>query len=137
MNTAPRMDPFLPCSSHHFESNLRPVVLSRRSTQGVERSTTSSTTSSSNSTTDTSTPPSPNEIRASLTARRAARPRTRYVQDADGFLSGIHPILTWGRNYHRNNPPAVASGSNNAQGNGLADTLSGRISNYFIFILIA
>jgi len=35
------MDPFLPCSSYHFERNVRSVVLERRSTQGTDRSTSS------------------------------------------------------------------------------------------------
>lgn len=130
----PRMDPFLPCSSHHFESHLRPMVLARRSAQGTDRST-----SSANSTTNTSTPTSPNEMRP-FSSRRAGRPRTRYIQDPDSFLSGIHPILTWGRN-HRNNT-ATTSASNNAQattgqGSGLSDPiLTGHISNlhgFYVF----
>lgn len=126
-DTSPRVDPFLPCNSHHFESNLRPMVLARRNTQGTDRSTSSA--SNINTTTDNSTPTSPNEPRP-YTGRR--RPRTRYVPDAEAFLSGIHPILTWGRN-HRNNT-ATTSASNNVQGAGqagvlLADTLAGQISN--------
>lgn len=122
------MDPFLPCSSHHFESNLRPVVLARRPTQGMERST--SSTTSGNSTTDTSTPTSPIEVRA-FSARRSGRPRARFIQESDGFplTAGIHPVLTWGRN--RNNV-AATSGSNNAQGSGLSDIIAGQMSKYFI-----
>jgi hypothetical protein len=90
-DSTPRMDPFLPCSSHHFESTSRPMVIARRSAQGSDRST--SSTTSGSSTTDTSSPTSPNEVR-SFTSRRASRPRTRFV---DGFMSGIHPILSWGR----------------------------------------
>ncbi|XP_022176814.1 large proline-rich protein bag6-A isoform X1 [Myzus persicae] len=124
-DSTPRMDPFLPCSSHHFEPNLRPVVLARRSTQGTDRSTSSAT--SGNSTTDTSSPTSPNEVR-SFTSRRPGRSRTRYLQDSDAMMSGIHPILTWGR--QRNNT-ATTSASNIAQatgqGSSLTDALAGQI----------
>jgi len=54
----PRMDPFLPCSSRHFEPNTRPILRARRFTQGTNRSTSSAT--SGNPTTDTSSPASPN-----------------------------------------------------------------------------
>eukprot|EP00102_Acyrthosiphon_pisum_P010274 XP_008178543.1 PREDICTED: large proline-rich protein bag6-B isoform X2 [Acyrthosiphon pisum] len=124
-DSTPRMDPFLPCSSHHFESNLRPMVLARRSAQGTDRSTSSAT--SGNSTTDTSSPTSPNEVR-SFTSRRPGRSRTRYVQESDGMMSGIHPILTWGR--QRNNT-ATTSANNIAQATGqgtsLTDALAGQI----------
>ncbi|XP_025206155.1 large proline-rich protein bag6-B isoform X2 [Melanaphis sacchari] len=124
-DTSPRMDPFLPCSSHHFESNLRPMVLARRSTQGSDRSTSSAT--SGNSTTDTSSPTSPNEART-FPSRRPGRSRTRYMQEHDTILSGIHPILTWGR--HRNNT-ATTSASNTTQattqGSSLTDALAGHI----------
>lgn len=124
-DSTPRMDPFLPCSSHHFESNLRPMVLARRSAQGTDRSTSSAT--SGNSTTDTSSPTSPNEVR-SFTSRRPGRSRTRYVQESDGMMSGIHPILTWGR--QRNN--TTTSSANNiaqatGQGTSLTDALAGQI----------
>jgi len=132
----PRMDPFLPCSSHHFESTLRPMVF-RRSAQGTDRSTSSAT--SGNSTTDTSSPTSPNEVR-SFTSRRPGRSRTRYVQESDGIMSGIHPILTWGR--QRNNT-ATTSANNFAQptvqATSITDALAGQISNFpyvFIFIII-
>lgn len=132
-DTTPRMDPFLPCNSHHFESNLRPMVLARRNTQSTDRST--SSTSNINTTVDNSTPTSPNEVR-SFPVRRPGRPRTRYVPDSEGFLSDIHPILTWGRN-HRNST-ATTSASNNAQAAGqgggfLADTLAGQISNVLCY----
>lgn len=120
------MDPFLPCNSHHFEPNLRPVVLARRSAQGTDRSSSSAT--SGNSTTDTSSPTSPNEVR-SFTSRRPGRSRTRYFHDADGIMSSINPILTWGR--VRNNT-ATTSASNIAQATGqgsLTDALAGQISN--------
>jgi len=126
------MDPFLPCSSHHFEQNLRPVVLARRSAQGTDRSTSSAT--SGNSTTDTSSPTSPNEVR-SFTSRRPGRSRTRYLQEPDGIISGIHPILTWGR--QRNN--TVTTSLNNiaqatGQGSSLTDALAGQLSNFsFVF----
>jgi len=127
------MDPFLPCSSHHFESNLRPMVLARRSAQGTDRSTSSAT--SGNSTTDTSSPTSPNEVR-SFTSRRPGRSRTRYVQESDGMMSGIHPILTWGR--QRNN--TTTSSANNiaqatGQGTSLTDALAGQISNFLYVFL--
>jgi hypothetical protein len=122
------MDPFLPCSSHHFESNLRPMVLARRSTQGTDRSTSSAT--SGNSTTDTSSPTSPNEAR-SFPSRRLGRSRSRYAQESDTIMAGVHPILTWGR--HRNNT-ATTSASNitqaTTQGTSLTDALAGQISNY-------
>jgi len=128
------MDPFLPCSSHHFESTLRPMVLSRRSTQGTERSTSSANNGGGSTAVDNSTPTS-NEIR-SLPVRRSGRPRARYVPDSEAFLSGIHPILTWGRN-HRNNT-ATTSASNNVQatgqGNGISNVLVGQISNFFLLI---
>ncbi|CAH1726122.1 large proline-rich protein bag6-B isoform X2 [Aphis gossypii] len=124
-DVTPRMDPFLPCSSHHFESNFRPMVLARRSTQGTDRSTSSAT--SGNSTTDTSSPTSPNEGR-SFPSRRPGRSRTRYLPDPEAIISGIHPILTWGR--HRNNT-ATTSASNNSQattqGSSLTDALAGQI----------
>lgn len=109
---SPRMDPFLPCNSHHFESNLRPMVLARRSTQGTDRSTSSAT--SGNSTTDTSTPTSPNEMRP-FSVRRSGRPRARYVPDADGFLAGIHPIVAWGRN-QRNINAVITNSQATGQG---------------------
>lgn len=123
------MDPFLSCNSHHFDPNLRPVVVARRTAQGTDRSTSSAT--SGNSTTDTSSPTSPNEVR-SFTSRRPGRSRTRYLHDADGIMSGIHPILTWGRQI---NNTAATSASNIAQhiaqrGN-LTDSLAGQISNFF------
>lgn len=126
------MDPFLPCSSHHFESNLRPMVLARRSAQGTDRSTSAA---SGNSNTDTSSPTSPIEVR-SFTSRRPGRSRTRYVQESDGLLSGIHPILTWGR--QRNN--TTMSSANNiaqatGQGTSLTDALAGQISNFsYVFL---
>lgn len=127
LDNSPRIDPFLPCSSHHFESNLRPLVVARRA-QGLDRSTSSAT--SGNSTTDTS-PTSPNEIRV-FTSRRPGRQRARYVQDSDGIIAGIHPVLTWARN-NRNNA-ATTSASNIAQaagqGSSLTDTLAGQISNF-------
>ncbi|KAL4122331.1 hypothetical protein QTP88_014681 [Uroleucon formosanum] len=123
-DSTPRMDPFLPCSSHHFESNLRPMVLARRPAQGIDRSTSAA---SGNSNTDTSSPTSPIEVR-SFTSRRPGRSRTRYVQESDGLLSGIHPILTWGR--QRNN--TTTSSANNiaqatGQGTSLTDALAGQI----------
>lgn len=123
------MDPFLPCSSHHFESNLRPMVLARRSTQGTDRSSSSNTNGSS--ATDTSTPTSPNEIRP-FSVRRSGRPRTRYVQDSEGYLSGIHPILTWGRTHRTNAATTAASNNTNGGGltGGISDTLAGQISNF-------
>jgi len=126
-DTSPRLDPFLPCSSHFFESNLRPMVLARRSNQGTDRST-SSTNNSGGTTVDNSTPTS-NEFRA-LPVRRSGRPRTRYITDTDGFLSGIHPILTWGRN-HRNNT-TTTSASNNVHSTTQAsdlNTFGGQLSN--------
>lgn len=130
-DTSPRMDPFLPCSSHHFESYLRPMVLARRSAQGTDRST------SANNGNSTDSPASP-EMRP-FTARRLGRQqRARYMPDPDGFLSGMHPILTWGRN-HRNNI-ATTSSSNNAQATGqnsnLTDSLAGQISNIFHKFLV-
>lgn len=128
-DNSPRMDPFLPCSSHHFESNVRPMVLARRSPQMTDRST-----SGNSNTTDSSTPTSPNDIRPISIRRTTGRPRTRYVQDSEGFLSGIHPILTWGRN-HRNNT-ATTSASNNVQPTGqgnVAEALAGQISNFFMY----
>jgi len=126
-DTSPRMDPFLPCSSHHFESNLRPMVLARRSNQGTDRSSTS--VNNSNSTTDTSSPTSPNEVRHISSGRRLGRPRNRYVQDSDGILSGIHPILAWGRNLRNN--IATTSGTLNSQvagqNLGSSDSLAGQI----------
>jgi len=128
------MDPFLPCNSHHFEPNIRPVVLARRSAQGTDRST--SSTTSGNSTTDTSSPTSPNEVR-SFTSRRPGRSRTRYFQESDGIMSGIHPILTWGR--QRSN--TATSGTiiaHNGQSTSLTDALAGQISNFScIFILLS
>lgn len=129
------MDPFLPCSSHHFESSLRPMVLARRSTQGTDRST--SSVNSGNSTTDTSAPPSPFEMRP-IPVRRSVRPRTRFVPDsADGLIAGIHPILAWSRN-HRSNT-ATTSSSNvtpiGLQSTGSSDSM-GHISNFSIHITI-
>lgn len=127
-DTGPRMDPFLPCPSHHFESHGRPMVLSRRSAQGADRSA-----ASANSTTNTSTPTSPNEMRP-FSGRRPGRPRPRYMQDPESFLAGIHPIFSWNRNQQRNS--TATSGSNNGQatgpGNNLTDTLAGQISNFII-----
>lgn len=67
--------------------------------------------------------------------RRTGRPRARYVHDIDGFMSGIHPILNFGRN-HRINPNAPPV-SNNGQGTGQTaiptDTMTmpgGHISNF-------
>jgi len=128
------MDPFLPCSSHHFESGLRPMVLARRSTQGTDRST--SSVNNGNSTTDTSTP-TPFDMRP-IPVRRSIRPRNRYVADsADGLIAGIHPILAWGRN-HRSNT-ATTSSSNitptGLQSTGSSDSM-GHISNLSIHITI-
>lgn len=130
-DNSPRVDPFLPCNSHHFESNVRPVVLARRS-QMTDRSTSGNT-----NTTDSSTPSS-NDVRPIPIRRPSGRPRTRYVQDSEGFLSGIHPILTWGRNHRNNNTATTTSNSNivppTGQGNvanGITN-LAGQISNYFI-----
>lgn len=124
------MDPFLPCSSHHFESNLRPMVLARRSTQGTDRSTSSAT--SGNSTTDTSTPSSPNEMRP-FSVRRSGRPRARYLADPDGFLAGIHPIVAWGRN-QRNINSLINNSQATGQGGISSNRLGEQISNYFICI---
>lgn len=128
------MDPFLPCHSHHFESIIRPVVLSRRSNQGTERSTSSGNTN----TTESSSTPTSNDIRP-ISVRRTGRPRTRYVQDSEGFLPGIHPILTWGRN-HRNNTATTYTSSNvhtTGQGsNQLSDTMAGNLSKFsYLFYL--
>jgi len=128
------MDPFLACSSHHFESTFRPLMLGRRPTQGTERSTSSANNGGGSTAVDNPTPTS-NEIR-SLPVRRSGRPRARYLPDSEPFLSGVHPILTWGRN-HRNNI-AMTSASNNVQatgqGNGVSDVLAGQISNFFLYI---
>lgn len=133
-DTNPRMDPFLPCSSHHFESNLRPMVLTRRSTQGTDRS--SSSVNSSNSTTDTSSPTSPNEVRP-LSGRRSGRPRTRFLPDSDGYSSGIHPILAWGRNLRNNiaTTSGILNGQTAGQNLGLTDSLAGQISKFFECII--
>lgn len=122
------MDPFLPCSSHHFES--RPMVLARRSTQGTDRST-SSTNNGGGTNAVYSAPISLSEMRP---VRRSGRPRARYVPESEAFLSGIHPVLTWGRN-HRNNT-ATTSASNNVQaagqGSGFSSTLAEQMSNLFL-----
>jgi len=112
------------------------MVIARRSTQGTDRSTSSAT--SGNSTTDTSSPTSPNEVRP-FPSRRPGRSRTRYMHDSDAYMSGIHPILTWGRN-HRNNT-ATTSASNITQATGLGssitDALAGQISNFsYVLVLI-
>ncbi|XP_050542596.1 large proline-rich protein bag6-A isoform X2 [Daktulosphaira vitifoliae] len=124
-DNSPRMDPYLPCSSHHFESHLRSMVLARRPTRASDRSTVSN-----NSTTNTtSAPTSPSEMRPFT--GRLSRSRNRYIQDPDGYLSGIHPILTWGRN--RNNVVTITSANNTAQttsqdsGTTTANTLAGHI----------
>lgn len=129
------MDPFLPCSSHHFESNVRPMVLARRSPQMTDRST-----SGTSNTSDSSTPTSPNITRPIIrrpTERILERHRARYMQDSEGFLSGIHPILPWGRN-NRNNT-ATTPASNNVPTTGqsnVADALAGQISNFFYILSI-
>jgi len=127
--TSPRMDPFLPCSSHHFETNSRPTVLARRSTLGTDRSTSSA--NSGNSTTDTSTPTSPNEMRP-FSVRRPGRPRTRYLHDSEGLLAGIHPILSWGRN-HRPGNINIATPNQQSTAALPAESLTGQISNCFHF----
>jgi len=122
-DTIPHLDPFLPCSSHFFESHLRPMVLARQSNQGTDRST-SSTNNSGGTTVDNSTPTS-DEFRA-----LPVRPITRYITDTDGFLSRIHPILTLGRN-HRSNT-TTTSASNNVHSTTQAsdlNTFDGQLSN--------
>ncbi|VVC43920.1 Hypothetical protein CINCED_3A020784 [Cinara cedri] len=110
ITSIPRGDPYLPCHSHHFEPNLRPVVLARR-TQGNERIL-STPFNNANLANETSLP-TVSEMRPS-SLRRTARPRTRYVHDIDGFMSGIHPILNFGRN-NRFNTTAASPASNNTQ----------------------
>jgi len=118
------MDPFLPCSLHHFES--RPMVLTRCSTQGTDRSTSSTNGGGTNAV--YSAPTSPNEIRT-LPVRRSGRSRARYLPESEAFLSGVHPILTWVRN-HRNNTATTSAGNNiqlTGQGSGLSSTLAGQM----------
>lgn len=126
------MDPYLPCNSHHFESNLRPVVLARR-TQGADRST--SSYNNGNSTTETLIPTFP-ELRSG-TGRRTGRPRARYVHDIDGFMSGIHPILNFGRNhrYSTNASPISGNAQTTGQSGIPTDTLAGGQISNFIYVL--
>lgn len=104
------------------------MVLSRRSTQGPDRSTSSN---SGNSTTDTSSPSSPNEMRP-YSVRRSGRSRSRFVPEADAFVTGIHPILTWGRNHRIN--AATTSAISNAQGTSLPNTLPEHLRNFLKLI---
>lgn len=134
-DSTPRMDPFLPCSSHHFESTLRPMVIARRSAQGSDRST--SSTTSGNSTTDTSSPPSPNEPRSF--SRRASRPRPRYMPVSDEMISGIHPVLTWGRQRNDAVAHTPVTSAHNMRDLRVPEALAGQISNFFyiFFILLS
>lgn len=108
------------------------MVLARR-TQGTDRPT-----SSANNSNPTTEPPMPvlAELRPGV-GRRTGRPRARYVHDIDGFMSGIHPILNFGRNnrFSTNAPSPV---SINAQGTGQTviptDAMTGGHISKFIHV---
>ncbi|XP_050431835.1 large proline-rich protein BAG6 isoform X2 [Adelges cooleyi] len=114
-----RLDPFLPCSSHHFESHLRSMVLARRPR---------GTSAGNNSSSSPMTPASPPEMRQ-FTGRRRNRP---FDDQELGF--GLHVLpIPWGRN--RNNVATTSANNTAAQttpqqasgGASAANTIAGQI----------